>query len=401
MIPSNKHFTDENLQPQLASLRTSDEIRASLVRYFTHLKFNTAKTYLQWLRVWNNWYVANAPQNSTWPSVSFPIHEPALLKFIDSQDGKKKRDGEKIRASSINNCVHALNSISKKALNYAPIISADVWFSLKTLANDEARRQVVTGQATPFMLKDLKALIALHGHSTSVRQIRDLCLIWLGFETLLRSAEIRRIKMGHLKMDDQASIFTLTVYRIKTDTSTKLIYHLSPQLTTQLHRLMNMVGRDNISFPGDYLFQAVNAHDNGYMPYKWGLRSRGNNIDALLKHHNMPYRAKNITVNYEDGSRKIDRLADDEGVLSKNTLLRAFESLWQSLNPDPSSTTEPCWTGHSVRVGGAIQLANAGFSTLKIAQMGNWTSDAMVSRYIRNIDAEDKAMTQFIRQALD
>jgi hypothetical protein len=34
-------------------------------------------------------------------------------------------------------------------------------------------------------------------------------------------------------------------------------------------------------------------------------------------------------------------------------------------------------------------------------EMGNWSNAEMVSRYIRNIEAGKKAMTQFMRGALD
>ncbi|HHF8065437.1 TPA: recombinase, partial [Escherichia coli] len=43
----------------------------------------------------------------------------------------------------------------------------------------------------------------------------------------------------------------------------------------------------------------------------------------------------------------------------------------------------------------------AGYTHLQIMEMGNWSNPEMVSRYIRNIDAGKKAMTKFMREALD
>ncbi|PQO10369.1 recombinase, partial [Shigella flexneri] len=195
--------------------------------------------------------------------------------------------------------------------------------------------------------------------------------------------------------NEQTGSFTLTVYRTKSTVSTLLTYHLTPHLTATLIRLMDMVKRDQQSHPKDYLFQAVNYQDSGYMPPGWGLRSKGNEINTLLKNHNMPYRPTRPPI----GKNGKPIIVDDEGMLSKNTLLRAFEAFWDELHPQEAGTR--CWTGHSVRVGGAIELANAGYTHLQIMEMGNWSNPEMVSRYIRNIDAGKKAMTKFMREALD
>nr|WP_233341613.1 tyrosine-type recombinase/integrase [Escherichia coli]UGK56231.1 hypothetical protein [Escherichia coli]UGK56623.1 hypothetical protein [Escherichia coli] len=87
-------------------------------------------------------------------------------------------------------------------------------------------------------------------------------------------------------------------------------------------------------------------------------------------------------------------------MLSKKTHCSGpLKRFWDELHPQEAGTR--CWTGHSVRVGGAIELANAGYTHLQIMEMGNWSNPEMVSRYIRNIDAGKKAMTKFMREALD
>lgn len=379
------HIAEAELLTQVARFNTDGRLHTRLVRYFSHLKFNTAKTYLHWMRVWDDWYHTNSAHETDWPTSAIPAHPQAFEAFVEHL-------GCKLRRTSVVSCVQALNSVHKKGLNAPGVISSEIRFILEALKNDEARRQTVTRQATPFMLDDLKKLIALHTDTNSVRKLRDLCLIWLGFETLLRSVEIRRIRFQDLRLEDMSLEFTLSVYRTKTTVSTNLSYRLSTQLTTSLLRLMNMVGRDARSHPGEFLFQAVNAHDTDYMPTGWLLRSKGNDIDTLLQRHNMPYRVRRAPIT--DNSL---RRADDEGILSKDTLLRSFYDLWNSLYPDEDTR---CWTGHSVRVGGAIQLAQKGFSLPQIMEMGNWSSSEMVIRYIRNIEAGNKAMTQFMREAL-
>lgn len=388
--PVTSEYADNDLHQQLSTVKVNDKQLTRLIRYFSHLKYHTAKTYLHWLHAWNDWYHANVGKkgNEDWPASSLPVTEIPLLAYLDHLQKSLSR-------SSIKGCLHALNSIQRKALDQPGIITSEVRYILAALEQDEARKQKVTRQATPFMLTDLKALIKAHSTTQSVRKLRDLCMVWTGFETLLRSAELRRIRMEDLVFDEQTGSFTLTVYRTKTEINTLLTYHLSPNLTATLRRLMGMVKKDQYSHPKDYLFQAVNIQDNGYMPPEWGLRSQGNEINTLLRNHNMPYLPARTPL----GENGEPIPVEDEGMISKNTLLRAFKGFWEELHPQETGTR--CWTGHSVRVGGAIELAHAGYTPLQIMEMGNWSNVEMVSRYIRNIEAGKKAMTQFMRGALD
>ncbi|ECW7126339.1 tyrosine-type recombinase/integrase [Escherichia coli] len=383
-----RQFSESELHQQLETFGNHDIQLSRLIRYFSHLRYNTAKTYLHWLRVWNEWYLANARLHTDWPVSSLPVSEDALLAFMGHLEGKLSR-------SSINSCLQALNSIHKKGLNLPGIITSEAWYMLEALKQSEARKRKTTKQATPFLIGDLKALIKLRSTTNSVRKLRDLCLIWTGFETLLRSSEIRRIRLKDLSLDSMTGEFNLTVYRTKTNISTLLTYRLTRQLTNCLLRLMNLVKMDQHSHPDEYLFQAVNFHDTGYMPPGWKLRSKGNELSELLKRHNLPYRAKQSLLNEEDEEDTVD----DAGMLSKNSLLRAFKEMWNELYPNETKTRY--WTGHSVRVGGAIQLNIEGYSLPQIMEMGNWSNEEMVMRYIRNIEAGKKAMIKLMRNAFD
>lgn len=304
--PVTREYADNDLHQQLISVNVKQLTR--LIRYFSHLKYQTAKTYLHWLRAWNDWYHANVGKqgNADRPASSLPVTEIPLLAYLDHLQKSLSR-------SSIKGCLHALNSIQRKALDQPGIITSEVRYILAALEQDEARKQKVTRQATPFMLTDLKALIKAHSTTQSVRKLRDLCMVWTGFETLLRSAELRRIRMEDLVFNEQTGSFTLTVYRTKTEINTLLTYHLSPNLTATLRRLMGMVKKDQYSHPKDYLFQAVNIQDNGYMPPEWGLRSQGNEINTLLRNHNMPYLPARTPL----GENGEPIPVEDEGVVVK------------------------------------------------------------------------------------
>ncbi|EOA7880336.1 TPA: phage integrase N-terminal SAM-like domain-containing protein, partial [Escherichia coli] len=111
-----RQFSESELHQQLETFGNHDKQLSRLIRYFSHLRYNTAKTYLHWLRVWNEWYLANARLHTDWPVSSLPVSEDALLAFMGHLEGKLSR-------SSINSCLQALNSIHKKGLNLPGIIT--------------------------------------------------------------------------------------------------------------------------------------------------------------------------------------------------------------------------------------------------------------------------------------
>jgi len=382
----------EHVQKQLSGFKMTDYLLYRLNRYFRSVSYNTARTYLHWMTKWIKWYknARQSAEHSHWPTEAFPVPPYALVIFLEVIKTE-------LSLGSLQSCIRALNSISVKALDYPSVISADVRFILKGVTHRETRQNVVTQQAIPFRLKDLKDLIALHGHSESVRVTRDLAMLWLGFETLLRSSEIRRVRMGDLMLQikEGHQSFILSVYRTKTSTRTLITYQLSPQLSALLLRLMNRVGQNNRSTPHAYIFQPTDYHGLKYLPENATRRSQGRNTDRLLQGHNLA-----AVIN--SGAGDDENEVDDKGIIANNTLLRAFEWLWLSLNPEIKALDKghgmryQCWTGHSVRVGGAQALSQDGFSLPQIMEMGNWTSEEMVLRYIRNTQAKDKAMTRYI-----
>lgn len=56
------------------------------------------------------------------------------------------------------------------------------------------------------------------------------------------------------------------------------------------------------------------------------------------------------------------------------------------------------WSGHSIRVGAAINMAPKKYSTAQIMQEGTWKKAETVMRYIRHIDAHAGAMVDLMSQ---
>lgn len=376
-----------HISNQLSEIDSAESGRLKLAIYFQSLSYNTAKSYLHWLGQWKRWCQANSNRDNG-VIKPFPVNDIYFLAFL-------LEISTRVQRSSLVACVAAINAVSRKGLEQENIKTGSVVLFLKSVKNQAAREEIVTQQAQPFLLTDLQQLIRLHGKTNSVKILRDLSMIWLGFETLLRSAEIRRIRLRHLKVNDDCTGLKLTVFRTKSSSNTLLTYDLSPLLATSILRLLNMVGMSLKGNPDSLLFQATDFHAMRYMPDSWSRRSRGKFIHKLLDDHG-------ITTPLQMNSKV--PLADDAGVIAGNSLNRAFESLWRSRYTDNREKEKGLryqfWTGHSVRVGGAIELAKKGFTITQIMAMGNWTSEQMVSRYIRNYLSQENPMSQLIAEHL-
>ena len=65
--PVTRQFEDSDLHQELVTFEVPNNDLKELIFYFSHMKYHTAKTYLQWLRSWNEWYQANAGKEGKTP----------------------------------------------------------------------------------------------------------------------------------------------------------------------------------------------------------------------------------------------------------------------------------------------------------------------------------------------
>lgn len=193
-------------------------------------------------------------------------------------------------------------------------------------------------------------------------------MIWVGFETLLRNVEIRRIKTGDLKWQNDTSCYLLDVMRTKTSLSSNLTFQLSPQCSQHVRRLIETVEyTDTETFGHRFLFQPVNIHTNRYFPSTSSKLSRGKSIDRMLVKAGF---SEGLLTQLQNES-KVSR--EDVGMLSSNSLNRAFARLWGLPGRSATVTDSPGGTGHgqdTVCVWGAIELFKAGYSWKRLPRWG-------------------------------
>ncbi len=140
------------------------------------MKYNTAKTYLQWLRSLNEWYQANAGKEGTKPACQFsPVTEPPLLAYTDIFRAR-------CHTAAIKGCLHALNSIHGGRSTRSPRdhhIKVKE-YSLQASNKLKPRSKSATRQGNAFLVSDLKALIKAHGTTQLVRKL-ETCTYSDGF----------------------------------------------------------------------------------------------------------------------------------------------------------------------------------------------------------------------------
>ncbi|MCW2456370.1 UNVERIFIED_ORG: integrase [Rahnella aquatilis] len=367
---------------------------AEIIKHLKSRSHSYARSQIHWVKrwntFWNDWKVH--PENA-WLELqnapAIPVNNIAFESFLIELS-------ETLASGSVMQAVHAINSFSIN-MNFPAVTSKSVKNFFRELVIEEANNDITTGQAIPVTMPELKKLIRLHRNTDSLQDLRNLLMIWIGFETLLRSTELRRIKLEDLTFNPVEERYVLTVKRTKTQLKTKIAYWLSPHCTQTINRLLEKVGMDPKTHPAEYLFQPIDQRGENYLSSTHERRSKGKSLKTLLEQSDLPTEA---LVTSKGKPLKVE----DVGTISANTLLRAFASMYESLGYKLKLSSDgrryTCWTGHSVRVGGAIELALSGYSVTQIMENGNWGSPAMVAGYIRNVSAKDKAMVSFMNDEL-
>lgn len=200
-------------------------------------------------------------------------------------------------------------------------------------------------QASPLRENHLDDLRELWESSPALADRRDLAILVLAYETLLRASEVLNIKMRHLQVNTDGTA-TLMIPITKTNKSGEPDYAI---LSRQSFRLIR-----------EYLAMAGRTLDVGSSdPLFIGINQAGKSVKTAKP-------------------------------LGYMTLNRLYARAWQVLNLEELGI--PCFTAHSTRVGAAQDLATEDGNTLKVQIAGRWASNLMVYRYTSNILATEGAM---------
>ncbi|MFN3018585.1 tyrosine-type recombinase/integrase [Vibrio coralliilyticus] len=224
------------------------------------------------------------------------------------------------------------------------------------ITHQKVRERERIEQAPAFRESDLDRLTELWSATRSVTQQRDLMIVSLAYETLLRKNNLEQMKVGDIEFCQDGSAL-ITIPFSKTNHSGRDdVRWISPQVASQVHAYLQLPNID--ADPQCFLLQRVKRSGKAIDP---------ESHNALNGHH----------------------------PVSEKLISRVFERAWKALNHE----TGPRYTGHSARVGAAQDLLQEGYSTLQVMQAGGWSSEKMVLRYGRHLHAHTSAMAQKRRRS--
>lgn len=225
-------------------------------------------------------------------------------------------------------------------------------FKSKSRMESIRRRKVIQGkavprQASPFRLEHLMIVQEMWGESDNLRERRDVALLTLAYESMLRESELARVKVSDLYLDGDGSAILFVPFTKADKSGDGQVKALCDNTYQYLQRYFAIAGLE-----GDTLaFTGINEKSN--RPIAQANPLHGKTIDRIFA--------------------------------------RAHE-----LIKDKITVPVKVWSGHSARRGGAMDLLAAGYSLAQIQQAGGWKSPIMVLRYGKDIMANESAMAKMM-----
>ena len=409
---------------------------SGLTYYFSRYKlrrYNTSRQQLYALRRWSGWCMQ--PSNHVYLARDehgvpcfFPFKPEGIAAFVRHLAGLEPDTNAEEMAntsfskkllsySSIKQYVSLLNMIQKGARmpDYPAFMGHYlVQDELNELRIEQASNEVKESQALPLMLDDMQALISLHSRSHQLKHVRNLLMLWVGFETLMRNDELARLKLKDISYSSEDKQYSLVMRRSKTNKDFAPVYYvLSKACSACINHMFKLAetGPSPHAYIDLYLFRPLSVpagnrfvedahdsslHSNSTVNSTRKSGSENRSLKGLL--------ASTFGVNASSipGMREVDE--EVSGMLSTRAFRDGIRHMWDTLKPSHFEThggRYQTWTGHSARVGGAIELMKQGYSESQIMKMGNWKTMSMVLRYTRNMTGKDKAMAQGARHHFD
>ncbi|RDE61021.1 tyrosine-type recombinase/integrase [Aeromonas veronii] len=205
-------------------------------------------------------------------------------------------------------------------------------------------------QASAMRECHIDELVQIWGGSEHLADRRDLAMLVVAYESLLRSKELANIRIKHLQVkSDGSGLLTIPISKTNKSGEPDYVY-LSRQAVRLIREYMSAAGRSLVVHP-----------ERPDEPLFGGLNRVGKSVKVIK-------------------------------VMTYTTIYKIFSRAWEAL--DLESVGIPRFSAHSARVGAAQDLAANGYNSLQIMMSGRWASEVMVGRYCRNIFAEEGAMAK-------
>lgn len=330
--------------PALSVESTSDDVRKNLHAMFRDKEAFSEHTWKMLMSVCRAWAGWCAESGYTW----FPADPENVRDYLLSLQERG------CAVKTIEQHLGQLNMLHKRAGLPRPSDSNAVSLVMRRIRKENVDAGERAKQALAFERRDFHQVRAMLGGSDRVKDVRNLAFLGLAYNTLLRIAEIARIRVKDITRTEGGRML-VRIGRTKTLVSTAGVEKaLSLNVTQLVERWIAVsgVGED----PNNYLFCRV---------------------------------LKNDVAGPSSTSK-----------LTTRALENIFEAVHRTIYGAKNDSTERylAWSGHSARVGAARDMARAGVGVMEIMQAGGWTNVNIVMSYIRNLDSETGAMVRLLEE---
>lgn len=179
--------------------------------------------------------------------------------------------------------------------------------------------------------------------------VRDLAIINTMFDGLLRANEVARIQIKHIDF----KCHKLLIERSKSDQDG--------------HGSYRYISETSLSYISDYINESNDGKENGDLA----------RIDSGILFR--PISPKGTSLKpYDESIKRVSKMK----TLNYTTIYRAIKRIAQKADLDIDLT------GHSMRVGGAVSMAEANINIQDIKKAGGWSSEVMPARYTEQAQIE-------------
>ena len=226
------------------------------------------------------------------------------------------------KSATIRRRINSLGTTLKLSKHYDPPNQPEVILAIKRMHRKIGRAQ---GQATPLTKILLNQL--LNNCDSSIKGLRNQVLLRLGYETMRRRSELCAFKFEDIDQAPNGKPILRLSFSKTDQYGAGKILSISEELLMLLEKWRGMVGN------GGYILRSINKH--GYI---------GNNLN--------PASISTILKTMQDGIK-------------------------------PISHAQPL-SGHSFRVGAALDLLEQGEPLERIMLRGGWQTDSTAMKYLRN-----------------
>jgi integrase len=229
---------------------------------------------------------------------------------------------ENNKSATIRRRINSLGTVLKLSKNHDPTKDPEVILALKRMHRKIGRAQQ---QATPLTKPLLTQLIS--NCDNSVRGVRNKVLLRLGYETMRRRSELCAFKFEDIDYAPNGKPIIRLNFSKTDQYGTGKVIPVSEELLNLLEKWKGIVGDES------YILRSINKH--GY-------------------------------------------IGDSLNPASVSTILKTLqEGLKTGSNQQPLS-------GHSFRVGAALDLLEQGEPLERIMLRGGWQTDSTAMSYLRN-----------------